>query len=271
MVRVVTWAGVSLLVAGLSILAYKYVERLGDLTILVLLALATPACYGAAWHLRRATSKNVILDYLPLLGGLLLSVAISFAESRYHMLDDRWRWHLLILFALHASAAYLLDSRRLLSLAVLSLLGYLSVDPDGAFWGEATESGFDLLRGGAAVLVWRIAHEVSLAAWPHFRRTLETFVFHFLLLGGLLLTLDSHVELIGLAVVLCSAALAIWWGLRKGIGNFVVFAVLYAATAVEISISRRIDGDVERILFLIACNLPLLILLYRIRRKWSTR
>src|SRR5271168_503804 len=127
--RVALYAAVAAITSGISILLAKNLGRIGPLTVILALALVAAACYGTAFRTqRRGEVRSLGGDYLLLLGALILSADVGYGESQFHWLGSHWSWQLLILAALHAATAYLLDSRLVLSASLASLAGWFGVE-----------------------------------------------------------------------------------------------------------------------------------------------
>ena len=122
--RAALYAAVALVVTGVGILVKEHLDRIGPLTLIFALALAAGACYIPAIraHSRRS-ARSPGADYLLLLGALIVSADLGYAESQFHWLGENWSRHLLLLSALHAFTAYALDSQLVLSVALATFAG----------------------------------------------------------------------------------------------------------------------------------------------------
>ncbi|MBS0367128.1 MAG: DUF2157 domain-containing protein [Proteobacteria bacterium] len=106
--RVAFYAAVALVVTGVGILVKAHLDRIGPLTLTVALALAGGACYLPAIRARsRQTARSAPAEYLLLLGALLVSADLGYAESQFHWLGPNWSRYLLILAVFHALTAYI--------------------------------------------------------------------------------------------------------------------------------------------------------------------
>lgn len=131
--RAALYAGVLLIVAGVSVLVRQNYERIGPRTIAVAIALAALACL--AWVARRAPrftwgrapAGGLALDYILLLGALLVAADLAFVETRFAALGPSWPWHLLIVALLYAALGVRYDSRTLFSLALSSFAAWRGV------------------------------------------------------------------------------------------------------------------------------------------------
>ena len=127
--RAALYAAVALVITGVGILVMEHLDRIGPLTLILALALAAVACYVPAIRTRsRGTARSTAADYLLLLGALFVSADLGYVESQFHWLGANWSRHLLILTALHAYTAYVLDSRLVLSVALATLAGWFGIE-----------------------------------------------------------------------------------------------------------------------------------------------
>jgi hypothetical protein len=130
----------------------------------------------------------VAVDYVLLLGLLLVAADLAYVEVQFTMLGPRWAYHLLIVGVLYLLAAYRWDSRTALGLALASLAAWrgLSVSLVPAMIGPGVAAD---LRASAIVLgalyVGAAVLSVRLARKPHFEEVFASTGL-LLLLGGLL-------------------------------------------------------------------------------------
>jgi hypothetical protein len=227
--RIAGWLGATLLAAAAGVLLKNNLDRIGPLALAIGIAVAAVACY--AWTWLRRNRASVVDDYVLLLGALLVSADVAFIESQFHVFDDAWQRHLLLLAILHAAGAYVYDSRILLSLAITSLGAWLGFDQETAF-DDATIPAFEL---SALLIAWR-ALDAKLRPTGHrplatFSRTFEHFAANAALLGGLSLLDDSRIA--GGLGTIAIAVLVILWGFRVRHEPFVLYAFVYAVIAAD--------------------------------------
>jgi hypothetical protein len=131
--RALLYAGVLLLTGGVGLLVEQNLERIGPVAIAAALGLGAAA--ALAWVFRVAPpfswqevpSPNLAFDYLLLLGILLGAADLAYGEAHFGWLGVHASWHLLILAALAALAAFRFDSRIVFSLALTSLAAWRGV------------------------------------------------------------------------------------------------------------------------------------------------
>jgi len=127
--RVALYVAVATLVAGVGLLVKANLERIGPVVLLGGIFAASALCYANALRARRAGRERALgEDYLLLLGALLFSAAVGFAEAHFRVLGSGWSRHLLVLAGWHLAAAYLFRSRLVLADALTASAGWLGVE-----------------------------------------------------------------------------------------------------------------------------------------------
>ncbi len=100
---------------------------------------------------REAPSPNLGFDYVLLLGVLLAAADLAYVEVRFTPLGAHWPWHLLIVAAFTALAAFRFDSRVVFSLALSTFAAWRGVSV--AWFGSKALDGWgaagDLVRWNA--------------------------------------------------------------------------------------------------------------------------
>lgn len=190
--RVLLWAGVSLVMAGVGLLVRQNLAQIGPLAIALGLGLSSAACLawvawrGPAFSWQQQVSPNLAFDYVLLLGVSLAGADLAFVEIRYAPLGGHWPSHLLVSSLLAAVLATRYDSRVLFSLALTTF----------AAWRGVTASSLSLFA-------W---HRTD--AWVIRANTIACGAL-FVLLGVLLVRLDRkpHFE---------PVAVHLGWGLLLG-------------------------------------------------------
>src|SRR5215831_2762044 len=176
--RAALYAGVALVVTGVGILIREHLDRIGPLVLILALALVGAACYVPAIRAKsRGTALATVTEYILLLGALIVSAVVGYAESQFHWLGANWSRHLLLLAAFHALTAYVFGSRLVLSVALTSLAGWFGIErgPGNlAPWQfAAPELGLRALVCAAVILAWRAIDRSSQGA--RFRPVFEHF------------------------------------------------------------------------------------------------
>ncbi|MEO7416354.1 MAG: DUF2157 domain-containing protein, partial [Thermoanaerobaculia bacterium] len=131
--RALLYLGVLLVTGGVGLLVKENLDRIGPLAIAVALGLA--AAVALVWVVRVAPpfswrevpSPNLGFDYILLLGVLLAAADLAYVEVKFTPLGASWTWHLLIVAALTALAAFRFDSRVVFSLSLSSFAAWRGV------------------------------------------------------------------------------------------------------------------------------------------------
>jgi hypothetical protein len=231
--RFALYASVAAITSGIAILLGKNLDRIGPLTLMVALALAAVACYGTALRTRmRGETRSIGGDYVLLLGALIVSADLGYAESQFHWLGVHWAWYLLILAAAHAATAYALDSRLVLSASLASLAGWFGVEGNwsvllriDAMPGRA---GIQAIVYGGVVLAWRELHR-HLRGNPAFLYVFENFAANAGFCGALALCFVKETRLVGLVVLMSAALASIHKALRGNQEIFLIYGICYAS------------------------------------------
>ncbi|MBV9175325.1 MAG: DUF2157 domain-containing protein [Chloroflexi bacterium] len=242
--RAALYAAVALVVTGVGILVREHLDHIGRLTLIFVLALAAAACYVPALRARlRRTGHSTGGEYLLLLGALIVSADLGYAESHFHWLGANWSRHLLILAAFHAFTAYALESRLVLSVALTSLAGWFGIERGtGNFspWHFATpELGLRALLCAAVILMWRAIDQRTNAA--RFREVLEHFSANLAFWGAVGWSSNAHMRLVGVVTLLSLGVIAVLKALRSREESFAVYGVGYTTLGLCLVIGQMTD------------------------------
>lgn len=264
--RLAAWLAVALIATGAGIFIRKNFHQIGPATLIAALAMASAICYAVIVVRKRDPERwpaSLLDDYILLLGALLLSADLGYAESQYHLLGARWTEHFLVLAVVHGLTAYYFDSRALLSLSLASLASWLGFRGNFESEPAASLGGRALLASGLTLL-WRVGNR----AFPS-RRSFDSVFDHFIALfaffGGLLWLFDFHIhgvrsgeltdfELWGLLVIIATSVASLSYAFRTGSEAFAVYAIaaiLIAANYELISRFFRSDPALSSLVLLI--------------------
>jgi hypothetical protein len=238
--RAALYAAVALVITGVGILIKEHLDRIGPLTLIFALALAGAACYVPAIRAKsRGTAPATVAEYVLLLGALIVSADVGYAESQFHWLGANWSRHLLLLAAFHALTAYVFGSRLVLSVALTSLAGWFGIErgPGNlAPWQFATpELGLRALTCAAVILAWRAIDRSSQRA--RFRPVFEHFAANLAFWGVLGWCSNDRLRVVGILALLVLAAIAIHKALRSRAESFAVYGVGYGAVGISLVIA----------------------------------
>lgn len=242
--RAALYAAVVLVITGVGILVKEHLNHIGPLTLIFALAIAGAACYVPAIREKlRGTAQSTVTDYLLLLGALLVSADVGYAESQFHLLGANWSRHLLILTAFHAFTAYALHSQLVLSVALTSLAGWFGIErgPGNLSpWHLATpELGLRSLLCASVILAWRAIDQRTNAA--RFREVFEHFAANLAFWGAVGWCSHADMRVIGIITLLLLAAIAVGKALRSRTESFAVYGVGYTALGLSLVAAQVTD------------------------------
>ena len=131
--RLLLYAGVLTTMAGVGLLVKENLDRIGPLAIAIVLGLGALACL--IWVARRAApftwgedrASHPALDYILLLGVLLLGADLAYLETQFTPLGAAWPWHLLLMTLVMGALAVRYDSRVVFSLALSTFAAWRGV------------------------------------------------------------------------------------------------------------------------------------------------
>lgn len=245
-------------------------EQLGPLIVTVVGGVATIGTWGAAiWIRKRSADKDpsLAIDYLGLLGALLLSATVAWAESQFVILSN-WTHHLLILSAIHAGYAYAMRNRLVLAVSVTALAAWFGIDRQRLFDLSGAEEGTRLLAAALAVLGWRALH--ILRPEKRFETVLEHAAVHLAFLGSLCLIGEDSTRWIGLLALIIVASLVGYW-IRNTAGNslHLIWLAIYCLIGVDIFLVKTFADGILIFLWLTASSLATVLglIVFFIRRR----
>ncbi len=242
--RATLYAAVAVVIAGVGILVKEHLDRIGPLTLTFALAIAGAACYVPAIRAKsRGDDQTAIAEYLLLLGALIVSADVGYAESQFHLLGANWSRHLLVLAAFHGVTAYALQSRLVLSVALTTLAGWFGIERGSGNllpWDLATPKlGLRALVCSAVILAWRAIDERSNAA--RFREVFEHFAANLAFWGAVGWCSNAHMRVVGVVTLLLLAAIAVRKALRSGAESFALYGVGYTALGLSLVVAQVMD------------------------------
>jgi hypothetical protein len=231
--RCVLYAAVAAIATGLGLLLKEHLNRIGPATLVGVLLLAACGCYATALRARLyGQQRSIGGDYVLLLGALIASADLAYAESQFHWLGSQWQWQLLILAAFHAAAAYLFNSRLLLSLSLASLAAWFGIEEHIATLfasvGARGELGTHAIICAATILVWRAGNR-RLGGSVQFETVFEHFAANIGFWGALALCLASETRLMGLAILMVLSLACTVKALRSKEEMFAIYASAYSS------------------------------------------
>jgi hypothetical protein len=175
--RLLLYAGVALVVAGVGALVHENLERLGPVVAAAAIGLVAASCF--VWIFRKAPpfswgegpSTHVAFDYVLLLAVLLLSADVAYVEAQFTPLGPDWPWHLLFMSLFMGAVSVRFDSRMVYSLALSTFASWRGVSIsllEGGFWSSfATAARLNTAFVGLVFVVFGLYHLRSRRK-PHF-------------------------------------------------------------------------------------------------------
>jgi hypothetical protein len=126
------YLGVLSIVTGVAWTFRDYVASLGDVAILLILALLMIVAFGYCftrtlpYSRDEVESPTPVFDYVLYFGCLIFSATLAFIETRFGIFRG-WDTHLLVASIVFGVLAYRFDNRFVLSLALSTMAGYLGL------------------------------------------------------------------------------------------------------------------------------------------------
>jgi hypothetical protein len=270
-VRFALYGAVAAITAGIGILVKENLDHIGPLTLIMILTLVAAACYGTAIRTRlRQEIRSIGGDYLLLLGALIMSADLGYAESQFHWLGSHWSWYLLVLAGLHAITAYSLDSRLALSVSLTSLAGWFGVDGHVASLFQLDNAlraaGIQALVCAGVIFLWREIHR-RLGGATQFMDVFEHFAANLGFWGAIVLCFIPETRVVGFAILIALAVASIRKGLLYNQEAFVIYGIVY--TSLDLHYLEALV--ISNALLAAACRLATIflavILLWRFRHR----
>jgi hypothetical protein len=246
--RIVLYSGVAAITGGLGLILKNNLDRIGPLAVTLGIAALGAACYVfAARSKRQAGALSVGADYVLLLGALVVSADLAYAESQFHWFGDSWSWEVLALAALHAVTAYVFESVLLLSLALTSLAAWFGIGLHPASLLDSVAApGRRAVECAAVMLVWSEIHRRAHGS-SRLQKVLEQFALNVAFWGAVFLSGAETTRFWGAALALLLGAACIAVGMRKRREVLLVYGVIYAALVICILINQAIDALAPRL------------------------
>lgn len=231
---VALYVAVATLIAGVGLLVKANLDHIGPAALLTGILVASALCYAVALRAQRGgRERSLGLDYVLLLGALLFSAAVGYAEVQFHLFGKGWSRHLLLLAGWHLVTAYLFQSRLVLAVALTAFAGWVGVE---ARLGTLNNPLHPLLGAGprsllCALLFWmgsRFHLGEGADVGSGFRDVYRQFAANFGFWGALALGAESSTRWIGAVTLLVLAVIVARVGLREKRESFLLYAVGYS-------------------------------------------
>jgi hypothetical protein len=269
--RALLYAGVLLVMAAAGLYLARNLDRIGPLTIVLAVAAVAVACAVPAARARLAgRTMPFAADYLLLLGALLLSADLAYAERQFTLLGPAWSWHLLLLAVLHGCIAYAFRTSLVLAASVTALVGWFGVgtalgDPLH-IRGSSPMLGLRALACAATLLLWREADR-RLRPQTGFTELFDHFAANLAFWCAVAWCIDWPWLAAGLPLLAALSFASIRRALATGREAFLVYAIVYAALGVSVAAVPRIHGITAMLAFLLLVTGVAATALWQLRRR----
>lgn len=285
--RALLYLAVMLIVTGVGLFLKNNLDRIGPAVLILILGVAAAICYAFALakHLRRAQWKpSLVDDYVLLLGALLVSADLGYAESQFHLLDANWSWHLLLLAIIHGVSAYYFASRILLSVSITSLAAFLGIN--NSILGADLYAGPELAARGymcaAILLLWRYCHgrwvsgtaggapaDPLIETRQSFFSVFDHSISLLLLISGLILVFEEDTLAVGMLLLIPACAAVFAWGWRKREQAFVIYAVIALLIGTGVLVGTKLDSATILYLFMLLSTIGAIAFLFWVRLRFK--
>lgn len=275
-VRVLLYAGVLLVTTGVGLVLARNLDRIGPLAIALGIAVAAVACAIPAARARLAgRASSVAGDYLLLLGALLLSADLAYAERQFTLLGPDWSWHLLLLAVVHAVIAHVFRSPLVLAASLTALAGWFGV---GGVIGDplhvrysAPILGLRALACAAVILLWREGDR-RLRQDTTFSAVFDHFAANLAFWCAIAWCAEWPWLAVGLPLLAALSFAALRRAYDTGTEMFLVYGVVYAAIGISIALVPRMHGGLTPTLaFLLLVVCLAATALWQLRRRLRER
>jgi hypothetical protein len=131
--KVLLYAGIVLIAAGVGLLLKENADRLGPWAVALLVAAAAAACFAhvarhaAPFSWAEAAAPHLAFDYVLLLGLALFGCDLAYLETKVDLLGSNWPYHFLAVALVAGLSAYRWDSRSALAVALTSFAAWRGV------------------------------------------------------------------------------------------------------------------------------------------------
>ena len=269
--RATLYAGVLLVMAGVGILLARNLDRIGPLTIVLMIALAAVACSVPAVRAKLAGRPLTVAgEYLLLLAVLLGSADLAYAERQFTLLGPWWSWHLLLLAVVHAAIAYRFASPLVLAASLTSLAGWFGVGGtlgDILHFSDSTPSlGARALACAATIAAWRYADR-RMRPGTRFSDVFDHFAANLAFWGVIAWCVEWPWLAAGLPLLAAFAYASVRRGLVTGREAFLVYGIVYAAIGICAVAVPRLHGMTASFGFVLIVVCVAAATLWQLRRR----
>jgi hypothetical protein len=251
--RVLLYAGVTLVAAGTAEFVRENYRRIGPVAITFAISLAAAGAFAYVFRRARPFSRDAVpsptlaFDYALVLGVLLFGSDLAYVETQFRLLGPNWSGHLLLFSLVALAAAYRFDSAATLSLALSAFAAWRGVavrDPFAALFGSRTA----LVRANAIACGLLFLAGAAISARRRFKAHFEPVWGNLgllLLFGGLLSgALGPGPWLVWDALLLAAAVSVLFFAIRAGRELYAAAAIVALYLGAMKIVLHPIRGDV---------------------------
>jgi hypothetical protein len=269
--RALMYAGVLMVMTAVGLLLARNLDRIGPLAIVLGIAVAAVLCAIPAARARLAVrAPSLAADYLLLLGALLLSADLAYAERQFTLLGPDWSWHLLLLAVVHAVIAYAFRSALVVAASVTALAGWFGV---GTTLGDPLHVGLSspmlglrALACAAFIVMWREADR-RLRQGTTFTEIFDHFAANLAFWCAIAWCTEWPWLAAGLPLLAALSFASIRRAYDTGREAFMVYGIVYAALGIGAALAPRIYGTTPRLAFLLLVVCVAATALWQLRRR----
>jgi hypothetical protein len=264
-IRLALYVGVLLLAAGLGILIYKNIGRMGHyLSVGLLFALAV-ACFfyvfrrKVPYQASKVDPPNAYYDYLVLLGCLLLLAIISYLQFLFDFSPHYLQYCALLTGLLFFAVAYRFDHTGVLLMGITALASFagISIASQDVFSADFLH----LPEVGWIGIVFSCAL-VGIAVFLELRATKTHFTFSYISFASFLyqasalkLLFDGHHLIIFLLILLAGSALSTYASIRFRSYFILIYSFIFAYIGLTYTIFSNSGAGIWMLYyFVISCG-----------------
>jgi hypothetical protein len=278
--RVLLYAGVTLVAAGAAEFVRENYRRIGPVAITLALTIAAAGVLAYVFRHARPFSRDAVpaptlaFDYAVVLGVLLFGSDLAYVETQFRLLGPNWSGHLLLFSVAALAAAYRFDSAATLSLALSAFAAWRGVavrDPFAVLFGSRTA----LVRANAIACGLLFVAGAALSARRRFKAHFEPVWGNLgllLLFGGLLSgALGSGPWPAWDGVLIAVAASTLLIAARAGRELYAALAIVAAYLGGMRAVLRPIRGDVALFTVVALSASAVLVALLHLHKRMKAR
>lgn len=266
--RVVVYAAVAMIATAVGAVLKKNLDRIGPITIALILAAAAAGLYAWGFARMRRNSYSLFDDYLMLLAALLVSADVGYVEQQFDLLGENGFDHLVILAAVHAAFAYALGSRLILAVSITSLAAWFGIDRHlETLFDAPSELGRQALICAVLVAVWRWLHG-RFSRVRRLDRTFEHFAVNLAGFGATAYVSDDSLEALGLVLLALFVVSVTMLAVKRHSELFLLYTLFHAISGISVSVTRHVEDDVLITLYFLFVFSAAIVTLFAAHMRW---